>query len=253
MTIAEALDQIGAAGTSLSERERRTLDENGWLALPGILSPDQIAAICSRLDQLLETEGDRAGLEAHQEVGAARLSDLVNKGSAFDVFYTQPKVLACISHVLGGDLKLSSLNARFALPGSGAQSLHTDWGRLERAGEFQVCNSIWLLDDFTPHNGATRVVSGSHLWGTRQPADEMEDTAQPHPKETLLLAPAGTVVVFNSHTWHGGTLNRTDSPRRAVHSYFVRRAHPQQVDQRRYARVETLNRISEAAKTILDV
>jgi len=145
------------------------------------------------------------------------------------------------------------LNARFALPGMGLQSLHADWGRLETPGDFQVCNSIWLLDGFTEDNGATRVVPGSHRWGTKLPSDEMADASQPHPLERLLLAPEGTVVVFNSHTWHGGTLNRTGKPRRAMHSYFVRRNHPQQVDQRRYIRPETLARISAGARVILDV
>ncbi|HTQ09421.1 MAG TPA: phytanoyl-CoA dioxygenase family protein [Fimbriimonadaceae bacterium] len=253
MTVSEALQSLGARSDLLTAGEVEQLDRDGFLPISGVLAAPQREAIAARLEELLEEEGDRAGLEAHQELGTARLSDLVNKGVVFDIFYTHPKVLAAIAHVLDGDLKLSSLNARFALPGKGLQNLHADWGRLEQPGEFQVCNSIWLLDDFTEDNGATRVVPGSQLWETKLPEDEMSDTSALHPREKLLLAPAGTVVVFNSHTWHGGTLNRTDRPRRAVHSYFVRRHHPQQVDQRRYIRPETRERLSEAAKVILGV
>jgi ectoine hydroxylase-related dioxygenase (phytanoyl-CoA dioxygenase family) len=68
-----------------------------------------------------------------------------------------------------------------------------------------------------------------------------------HPDEVLLLAPAGTVVVFNSHLWHGGTLNRSSLPRRAMHSYFTRRANGQQLDQKKYVRPETLARLTPAA------
>ena len=120
-----------------------------------------------RLNSLLE-EGDRAGTEVHQEKGTDRLSDLINKGSVYHIVLTQPRVLAAISHVLGGDLKLSSLNSRNALPGQGLQGLHADWGRLETPGIYQVCNSLWLLDDFTRDNGATRVVPGTHR-GTATP------------------------------------------------------------------------------------
>ncbi|MFI5386779.1 MAG: phytanoyl-CoA dioxygenase family protein [Fimbriimonadales bacterium] len=253
MTIAEALISLGATPDLLTKDEVERLDRDGFLPITGVLNTSQCDRINALLAELLDEEGDRAGLEAHQEGGTARLSDLVNKGDVFDVFYTHPKVLAAIARVLGGDMKLSSLNARAALPGKGLQALHADWGRLESPGEFQVCNSIWLLDDFTEENGATRVVPGSHRWGTKLPGDEMPDTSAAHPLERLLLAPAGTVVVFNSHTWHGGTLNRTARPRRAVHSYFVRRRHPQQVDQRKYIRPETLDRISESACVILDV
>jgi ectoine hydroxylase-related dioxygenase (phytanoyl-CoA dioxygenase family) len=81
----------------------------------------------------------------------------------------------------------------------------------------------------------------------------MEDPTATHPDEVQLHAPAGTVVIFNSHTWHGGTLNRTDKPRRAMHSYFCRRDQTQQLDQRKWLGPETLARLSDAEKFILDV
>jgi ectoine hydroxylase-related dioxygenase (phytanoyl-CoA dioxygenase family) len=60
-------------------------------------------------------------------------------------------------------------------------------------------------------------------------------------------------VIFNSHTWHGGTLNRTEKPRRALHSYFTRRDQPQQTNQQASLSHETLDSLSEAARIVLDV
>jgi ectoine hydroxylase-related dioxygenase (phytanoyl-CoA dioxygenase family) len=239
MTVSEALYALGARDDTLTPDEKAQLDRDGYLPLPGILSAEQIAKINARLAELMAEEGDRAGTEVHQEAGTDRLSDLVNKSPLLEVCFTHPRLLAGIAHVLGGDLKLSSLNARAALPGQGLQGLHADWNGPVPPGEYQVCNSIWLLDDFTTENGATRVVPGSHRSG-RTPGQDMKNPADPHPDEVLLTAPAGTVVIFNSHTWHGGTLNRTDRPRRALHSYFTRRAQPQQLDQKKHARPETL-------------
>ena len=65
---------------------------------------------------MLAAEGDKAGLEVHQEAGTDRLADLVNKDPVFDVCFTSPRLLACVAHVLA-DFKLSSLNFRAALPG----------------------------------------------------------------------------------------------------------------------------------------
>lgn len=253
MTILEALTKLGVSQDMLTDEERAQLDRDGFLKVEGVLSPAEVEAACNRLDELLAAEGDDAGKEVHQEAGTDRLADLVNKGAEFDIFYTHAKVLAAISHVLKGDLKLSSLNARFARPGQGLQGLHADWGRLETPGDWQVCNSIWLLDDFTPENGATRAVPGSHLWGGKVPSDEMEDPSAAHPLEKLLLGKVGTVFVLNSHTWHGGTLNQTGARRRACHSYFTRRHQAQQLDQRKYIREETRDRIGNAACVILDV
>jgi ectoine hydroxylase-related dioxygenase (phytanoyl-CoA dioxygenase family) len=252
MNTTMALEALGVRDDTLTQAERDLLDRDGFLPLPGILAEQQIARFRSRLDELLAQEGDDAGKEVHQEAGTDRLSDLVNKGAIFEVCFTHPRVLAAIAHVLSGEFKLSSLNARSALPGQGLQALHADWGKAVEPGEYVVCNSIWLLDDFTASNGATRVVPGSQRNGAL-PRDVMPDPRAAHPQEIMLLAPAGTVVVFNSHTWHGGTLNSTDRPRRALHSYFCRRDQPQQLDQRGYIRPETSARLSAAARYILDV
>ena len=252
MDMQTVLAKFGVQEDTLSAEEKAFLDQNGYLPLPNLLSPQQVQAIATRLEQLAAAEGDQAGLEAHQETGTTRLANLADKDPLLEVCFTHPRVLAAIAHVLKNDFKLSSLNARFALPGEGLQHLHADWRGAVPPGEFEVCNSIWLLDDFTEANGATRVVPGSHNSG-KMPRDVMADPKGIHPDEVLLTAPAGTVVIFNSHTWHGGTLNRTDKPRRAMHSYFTRRHNPQQTDQRTYLSPATLDRLSPEAKYILDV
>ncbi len=252
MNIREALAELGVRDETLTAEEKQTLDQQGFLHLKGVLTQEQVEAINRRQAELLAEEGENAGTEVHQEAGADRLSDLINKDPVFHVILTEPKVLAALAHVLQHDLKLSSLNSRAAQPGKGLQGLHADWGRLETPGDYQVCNSIWLLDDFTPQNGATRAVPGSHLHG-RTPTDDMPDPAQPHPDEVLILGKAGDVVVFNSHTWHGGTVNYTDKPRRALHGYYTRRHQPQQLDQQKYLRPTTWNALSPAARVVLGV
>ena len=248
--MANALAELGVTKDTLGADVRERLDRDGYAPLPGVLSDEQVTRMRARLAELAAAEGDRAGMEVHQEAGTDRLADLVNKDPVFEVCFTDPRVLACIAHVLG-EFKLSSLNSRAALPGQGRQALHTEGGPVGD-GPYQVCNSIWLLDDFTADNGATRVVPGSHRF-TVSVRDAMTDPAAAHPDEVKLIAPAGTVVVFNSHLWHGGTLNQTSRKRRAVHSYFTRRGNGQQTDQQKYIRPETLARLSPAARFILDV
>jgi ectoine hydroxylase-related dioxygenase (phytanoyl-CoA dioxygenase family) len=252
MDMATALAELGVTPVTLDAGIRQRLDRDGYVTLAAVLSDEQVQAVRARLAELLAAEGDRAGLEVHQEAGTDRLADLINKGPMFQPCFTDSRVLASMAHVLGGDFGLSSLNFRAALPGRGHQALHTDWGGPVPAGGYQVCNSIWLLDDFTAVNGATRVVPGSHRSGT-VPRVAMPDPAAAHPDEVLITGQAGTVVIFNSHLWHGGTLNRSDRPRRALHSYFTRRGNPQQLDQKKYIRPQARARLSPAAQFILDV
>lgn len=244
----------------LTKEELATLDRQGYVSLGKLLTDEQVKAINNRVEELLDQEGKNAGSELAEskyirhpkEAGADRLADLVNKGEVFDVFYTHPRVLAGIAAVLGSSFKLSSLNYRAAKPGQGHQKLHVDWGNTIVDGVYKVCNSIWLLDDFTENNGATRIVPGTHKLGI-PPQEKMEGPSLPHPDETIITAPAGSVFIFNSHAWHGGTTNRTSKPRRSVHSYFCTSEQPQQVDQKKYITDETKKRIGTEAQKTLDV
>jgi ectoine hydroxylase-related dioxygenase (phytanoyl-CoA dioxygenase family) len=251
--MATAFADLGVSDDLLEEKTKAQLDSDGFAPLPAILSAEQVEAARTRLAELSKIEGASAGGEVHQEAGADRLSDLINKDPMFEVCLTHPRVLAAVRHVLG-EFKFNSLNSRAALPGQGLQGLHADWGVLEESQSYQICNSIWLLDDFTTENGATRVVPGSQHKRGKQPADELNgDPTATHPDEIQLVAPAGTVVVFNGHVWHGGTKNTTDRPRRAMHSSFVCRDQPQQTDQAEYLRVRTRDRLSPAALYLLGV
>jgi len=255
-----ALTQLGVSSDLLSLEEKSFLDTNGYLNLGPILSNQALESIRKRVAALLLAEGEAGGKELRESVfvrnkideGTERLSDLVNKGAEFDIFYTHPRVLAAISHVLGNNIKLSSLNYRAAIPGAGLQKLHADYPESVPAGDYRVCNSIWLLDDFSEKNGATRIVPGTHRH-QQLPQDVMEDPMKSHPDEIILEAPAGSVVIFNSHVWHGGTTNHTSNPRRAIHSYFCRRDQPQQINQKTYILPETISRIPPPAVELLDV
>lgn len=253
MDMNTALDALGVREDTLSAAEKTHLDTQGFLVLPAILSPDQLSAIGQRLDELLGLEGDQAGLEVHQEQGTERLANLVNKGAIFAVCFTHPRVLAAVAQVIGHPFRLSSLNSRGALPGQGAQGFHVDWAKATvAAGDYYACNTAWLLDPFTIKNGPTRVVPGSHR-SDQTIAEAMPDPKAPHPDEIQVIAPAGSVLVFNAHLWHSGTLNYSAQRRRVVHAYFGRRTHPQQTDQRAHLAPETYGRLSEAARYLLDV
>src|SRR5207237_265745 len=84
-----------------------------------------------------------------------------------------------IAHVLGPAFKLSSLNARSVPPGgAGGQPLHTDMSAIPDEKGYWVCNSVWMLDDFTAENGTLRVVPGSHRSG-RLPREALAEPADP--------------------------------------------------------------------------
>jgi ectoine hydroxylase-related dioxygenase (phytanoyl-CoA dioxygenase family) len=167
---------------------------------------------------------------------------LVNKGQVFVDLLTHP-ARELIGHLLGEHYILSSYTANIANPGGVAMKLHTDqWWmpsptrrerkplpigsmRRDRFDQDSVepsmispvaaCNIMWMLDDFTEENGATRIVPGSHLKG-RQP-DPVRDADTP----TIgAVGPAGSAMVFDGRLWHGTGANTSNRRRMGLLTTF---------------------------------
>ncbi len=235
----------------MTREERSELEERGYVSLEGFLSPEQVSEFNRRIEELFEAEGENAGSEFRQEENTRRLANLVDKGALFREIVVIPEILERVEAVLGPNFKLSSLNARSANPHSDSvQPLHADMGLIPDEEGYSVCNTVWMLDDFTQENGALRAVPGSHKWG-RLPQQVLEDPNAQHPQEELVTGKAGTVVVMNAHTWHGGTANRTGNHRRALHGFYVRSDKPQQQYQKALLRAETVEQLTPAMRRVL--
>jgi len=204
-----------------------------------------------RVEELFREEGDRAGSEFKQEPQSRRLANLVGKGEVFQRAIAVPEILERVGYTLGPELKLSSLNVRSADPHSDwVQPLHADVGAIADEKGYWVSNTVWMLDDFTRENGATRAVPGSHKWG-KLPQQVLENPAATHPQEILITGKAGTVVVMNAHLWHGGTANRTTAPRCAMHAFYTRWDKPQQQYQKKLLPSKVQARLSPELRRLL--
>jgi ectoine hydroxylase-related dioxygenase (phytanoyl-CoA dioxygenase family) len=235
---------------TLSATDRRALDERGYLILEDVFSLELLALLRQRVDELFAEEGEVAGAEFKQEPGCRRLANLMDKGDVFREVIAHPQILKYVCHVLGPDIKLSSLNARSVNPGSGAQPLHADMGAVADAKGYWVCNTIWMLDDYTLDNGAVRLVPGSHRW-KQLPQQGLADPMADHPGQIVVTGRAGTVVVVNAHAWHAGMVNRTHHPRTSLHAFYCRRDRPQQQYRKRLLRREVQQSLSPELRHLL--
>ena len=224
----------------------RRLQQDGYVVFPGFLAADRVTRLANEVERLYEAEGENAGSEFRMEPNSRRLANLVDKGEIFRRLITVPEILDAIEAVLGPEFKLSSLNARSANPQSdSAQPLHADMGAIADERGYWVCNTVWMLDDFTPVNGALRVVPGSHRF------HKLPEANSRYSEEILVTGRAGTVVVMNAHMWHGGTANHTDAPRRAIHGFYCRSDKPQQQYQKALLRPETVAALTAQERRIL--
>lgn len=238
---------------SMTDAQREQLERDGYLVLPDFMSPALLEELRTRVETLFVEEGDQAGSEFKQEPFTKRLANCVDKGEVFLRCIADEEVCAGIEAVIGPEYKLSSVNVRSADPmNEWSQPLHCDMGGLPDERGNWVCNTIWMIDDFTTENGATRCVPGTHKSG-KLPQEVLADAGAAHPDEILVTGRAGTVVIMNAHLWHGGTANRTAKPRCAMHGFYCRRDKPQQQYQKRLLRAEVQERLTARERWLLAI
>jgi ectoine hydroxylase-related dioxygenase (phytanoyl-CoA dioxygenase family) len=193
------------------DRYLREMTVQGFTVLPDVFSPQEVERLRAAMEGVFGREG------ASTDHGRVRFSyNLTNKHATFREAVQHPLLMEVMAALLGDDFILAALNAHGSNPGAPAQHLHRD-DLLDRRIPFPThVNSMWMLDDFTEENGATRVVPGSHLW------DEQPETSKVYPGQRQTVGAAGSVAVFDSRLFHAREANRSPRQRRGVTAYFCR-------------------------------
>jgi ectoine hydroxylase-related dioxygenase (phytanoyl-CoA dioxygenase family) len=196
----------------LSPSQLASLDRDGYLVVAGALD----GAWVERLRRAFEGAPAQDHATQHVEVTAE-----TPEYAAWTALREHPVILAAAEHVLGRPFRVRDLHGRNPLPGFGQQGLHADWMPRASVEPYFAVTAIWMLDDFTRDNGATRLVPGSHRL-LRPISKELGQPEAVHPSETAVTGAAGSVLVFNGHTWHSGRRNTSSGPRRAIQMVIVR-------------------------------
>jgi len=218
--IEDVLKESGVTEATLAPVEKDSLDRRGYVVLTGVIGMDWLARLRTAFENAI---GHGQTTAAGKQSGTRHANDLIQKDVTFDGLLTHPKILGAVFHVLRRSFKVLVLGGRDPLPGYGQQGLHTDWYPRTSSDEpFSVVTAIWLLDEFIEKNGATRLIPGSHL--TLKPLPKpMQQPESNHPDQTLIIAKAGSALVFNGHLWHSGTRNESNRSRRVLQCQFVAR------------------------------
>lgn len=195
------------------DNAKKELGEKGYVILENILSPLE----CEHFKELLEHDYKKyssryVGSKKKSEHGLEDTSivkvvyNLHNKHLDYFKLFDHPAVLPILDLMLkdgsyqnAEPYHLLNTSARCPLPNVPAQQLHLD-SNLPGGDYPLIMVVLWMLDDFTPENGATRVIPGSHKF-LGYPA-----TAKTYPEEISVIAPRGSVLIYNGSLWHGNGL-----------------------------------------------
>jgi Phytanoyl-CoA dioxygenase (PhyH) len=213
-----------AAIAQLKPRQRRHLLDQGYLVVRSLLDEPVLTPIRDRLEQLVRQTvaawADEPSLDTTEGCVMAEF-DVADPG--FAPCSQHPLLADAATTVLGDPWHVSGIDLRAPIPGSGEQGLHPDFAERRTEGPWQVLAAMWCVTPFTRDSGPLRVIPGSHR--RAEPPIDMEHGygtgMGPQPDEVKIIAPAGSVILFNSaDLWHSGTFNYTPAARLGLTVHF---------------------------------
>jgi ectoine hydroxylase-related dioxygenase (phytanoyl-CoA dioxygenase family) len=173
--------------------------EHGYVIIPDCFTKAEAQEARDEIQRLLG-ESPLRGRNSFEGLNTNRIYPLLNKS----------RVLALNDYFLDANYLLTAFHTISINPGEKAQGLHHDDGYIQVPRPRAPFGSAIMvaLDEYTAENGATRIIPGSHTWGSDRSGS---------PEETVpTLVPEGGVVYFISTLIHGGGANISNKPRQSA-------------------------------------
>jgi ectoine hydroxylase-related dioxygenase (phytanoyl-CoA dioxygenase family) len=219
---------------ALTEKQRTSWDENGYLVIEEVLTPVEVLGLRRSVEALeAQAEGlaastDRFKLEVFESGGGSRVQSIAEPheiGTEWLALARDPRLLDRVEAILGPNILLYYSMLMMKPPREGfVAPWHQDFAFFvhDRA-DLLAC--MVYLDDSTAENGCLRVVPGSHRMGLlnhfkdgRFTGALVGDTAAFDDPERHVALPvkAGGVVFWHALTLHCSHANRSERPRRGI-------------------------------------
>ena len=171
----------------------------------------------------------------------------------FEQVTYNPAGLGLIQYLLGTNCILSLVNAWVKGPGQARTGIHGDYldPTADALPQPNVnANMHLMLTDYSKEEGAISFLPGSHRWRRQASPPEAKywaDKAQP------VNAPAGSMVIWGNHTWHGSYPRTVPSVRMTLQCEYMRPRFQPQEPYRETVTQEALDRNPVRFAGLMDV
>jgi ectoine hydroxylase-related dioxygenase (phytanoyl-CoA dioxygenase family) len=225
---------------------KKQMDENGWAVFHDLVPSDLVERLKNDLEasyKIRRPIQEKNGVDTNT---AGTAHHLLADGKSFFEFLSHLYLDKEIKEYFGGNYILNTYGGNLNLRGQHtyASNVHRDV-RTYTSDIKLLLNILVVLDDFTLDNGATYLLSGSHL-KKEKPSD---DHFFKHSER--VVAKKGSIVFWDANLWHAAGENKTDGPRRALSLIYSKPFMKQQFDYCRNIGYEKVEQMSDGLKQVL--
>ena len=205
------------------------IERDGYTVIENFLAPGALAEARRALSLYL---GSHAGRNGFEGLNTERVYTLVARAKVFWEIVMDARVMALCEHFLLPNFLLTASQGIQINPGETPQPFHSDdsFHYLSHPRRMISLSTIVAVDSFTPENGGTNLIPGSHRWGDAEreqmysftPGHGNVDIADAHLEAQAITAvmPAGAAVVFSGTLVHRGGRNSGNAPRLAFSNQY---------------------------------
>lgn len=207
----------------MTAEEREKFERDGFVIIPNVLTPDEVAYYASALDRVYaehEAQGKLAKDKSLHKLSAVascpELAGLIDHPKAFPLVWS---VIGWNIHIYHSHL---DVHPPLTEPKPFRFEWHQDGGRQNREIEtdprarLSVKLAFWLSDVSQPGRGNFKVVVGSHKTN-RIDGPPRRDIEWPDPEGAIeVCANPGDAVFFDRRIWHARSNNYSDITRKVA-------------------------------------
>ena len=209
-----------APETQWGPEKKKYFEDHGYVVIPDVMTSLECSDFREIALNIAQDEKEKkVGFFYGYENKFQRVWNLVNKSLELGQLLTLP-----IVHQIMNDLfdrntfhekyLLSSFHLNIVPPGGEEQKFHLDSTVPDPLPPWLIrVNINFLVEDHNENNGALLCLPGSHKFFKKPlPSDEKK-----YNKNLIkLIAPKGSMIIWNGHLWHKSSNNKTTKERTAL-------------------------------------
>lgn len=215
----------------LSDQQVQSYRDDGYLAVPDLLSAAEVAELQRVTDELVDAS---RGVAAHTDVydlepghsaAEPRVRRIKSPDRQHEVYartLRHPAILDVVEQLIGPGVRYQSTKLNLKAAGYGSPvEWHQDWAFYPHTNDDILAVGV-CIDAMSEANGGMLVVPGSHRGPVLDHHQDgcfvgaITDRAAAPEQTVQLTVPAGGISLHHVRTVHGSVPNRSPRPRRLL-------------------------------------
>jgi hypothetical protein len=203
----------------MTEAQRMAFEANGFLSIPGALTPDELAQVRAAVEAAEARWRRDPSLPGLRSNVLESVQSPIEYDERLLALLWHPRVFPIVRELLGEDV--SMIDNDYYITPPRTPKTHAGWhhdvgmGGIYHPRSTIMVKVFYLLSDVDANSGGTAMVPGSYRFPEDFAFPKVDDPRE-MPGAIQMTGKTGDAYLFNGRTYHAATNNESDNTRRVL-------------------------------------